>query len=108
MNRYLFASADFLAKPPGFWWVMAAMLLGSAWAWFGVVEIVTYALSVLAIIYGGMVLLQGSRDTTAIHVKLDTLIHAAEEAQNDLVGLEHETVEVIEARRAEVERTAKV
>jgi low affinity Fe/Cu permease len=50
---------------------------------------VTYALSVLAIVITGIVLIQGYRDTTALHAKMDEIIIALRETRNDLVGLEH-------------------
>ena len=49
----------------------------------------TYALSVAAIIITGVVLIQGYRDTAAIHAKLDEIVLALREARNHVVGLEH-------------------
>ena len=53
-------------------------------------EVVTYALSVAAIVITGVVLIQGYRDTAAIHAKLDEIVVALRETRNDVVSLEHE------------------
>lgn len=58
---------------------------------FGWTDVVTYALSVAAIIITGVVLIQGFRDTAAIHAKLDEIIVALERTRNDVVGLEQQT-----------------
>ena len=55
----------------------------------GLTNLVTYVLSVLAIVITGVVLIQGYRDTAAIHAKLDEIIVALRETRNDVVGLEH-------------------
>ena len=55
---------------------------------FGLTEVVTYALSVAAILITGVVLIQGYRDTAAIHAKLDEIVVALRETRNDVVGLE--------------------
>ena len=90
MNNLLFRIADFLAKPPGFYFVLVAMVISTALVPFGLTDVVTYALSVLAIVITGVVLIQGYRDTAALHAKLDELIVALRETRNDVVGLEHE------------------
>jgi low affinity Fe/Cu permease len=56
---------------------------------FGWTDVVTYALSVLAIVITGIVLIQGYRDTTALHAKMDEVIIALRQTRNELVGLEH-------------------
>lgn len=95
MNNLLFAIADFLSRPPGFYFVLAAMAVSTALVPFGLTGVVTYALSVLAIVITGVVLIQGYRDTAALHAKLDELIVAFSETRNDVVGLEHEDPERI-------------
>lgn len=50
---------------------------------------------------GRGLLLQGYRDTAAIHAKLDEIIASMRETRNEVVGLEHELPERI---AAEVER----
>jgi low affinity Fe/Cu permease len=90
MNNILFKTADFLSRPPGFYFVLAAMAVSTALVPFGLTDVVTYALSVLAIVITGVVLIQGYRDTAALHAKLDELIVALRETRNDVVGLEHE------------------
>ena len=52
---------------------------------------VTYALSVAAIVITGVLLIQGYRDTAAIHAKLDEIIVSLKETRNDVVGLEKES-----------------
>ena len=95
MNNLLFAIADFLSRPPGFYFVLAAMIASTALVPFGLTGVVTYALSVMAIVITGVVLIQGYRDTAALHAKLDELIVALRETRNDVVGLEHEDPERI-------------
>jgi low affinity Fe/Cu permease len=89
MNRLLFHTADFLSRPPGFYFLVVAMAACTAVIPFGLTNLVTYVLSVLAIVITGVVLIQGYRDTAAIHAKLDEIIVALRETRNDVVGLEH-------------------
>ena len=53
----------------------------------------------------GVVLIQGYRDTAAIHAKLDEIVIALRETRNDVVGLEHadpsEIKEVVETLERE-------
>ena len=70
-------------------------------------DIVTYGLSVQAIVISGIVLIQGYRDTAALHAKLDELLIALRETRHELVGLEHEEPEKISAVVAELEERAK-
>lgn len=107
MNRWLFASADFLSRPPGFYWVSGAMIVCTVGAFFVNENAITFGLSVAAIVITGIVLIQGYRDTAAIHAKLDELIVAVNEASNRVVGLEHETPEAIEQALKTVEEKAQ-
>ena len=61
MNRVLFAVADFLSRPPGFYVVLIAMVICTVIVPLGLTDVVTYALSVLAIVITGVVLIQGYR-----------------------------------------------
>jgi len=110
MNRMLFAIADFLSRPPGFYVVLVAMVLCTALVPLGLTDVVTYALSVLAIVITGVVLIQGYRDTAAIQAKLDEIIISLRETRNDVVGLEHadpsEIKEVVENLEHEAEQLA--
>lgn len=105
MNKLLFDLADFLGRPPGFYFVLVLMVISTALIPLGLTEVVTYLLSVAAIVITGVVLIQGYRDTAAIHAKLDEIIVALDRTHNDVVGLEHEdpkviikTVRAVEAR----------
>ena len=71
------------------------MVVSTALVPFGWTDVVTYALSVLAIVITGIVLIQGYRDTAALHAKLDEVIIALRETRNDVVGLEHEAPDKI-------------
>ena len=90
MNEALFKIADFLSRPRGFYLVLALMVVSTALVPFGLTDVVTFALSVAAIIITGVVLIQGCRDTAALHAKLDEIVVALRETRNDVVGLEHE------------------
>jgi low affinity Fe/Cu permease len=107
MNNWLFRSAEFLSSPPGFYWMLAAMGICTMLVLFGWTDIVTYFLSVLAIVITGIVLIQGYRDTAALHAKLDEILVALRETRNDLVGLEHEDPKKISAVISELEERAK-
>ena len=95
MNKLLFKTSEFLSSPPGFYFVLAAMVVSTALVPFGWTDVVTYALSVLAIVITGIVLIQGYRDTAALHAKLDEIIIALRETRNEVVGLEHEAPDKI-------------
>ena len=111
MNRMLFTVADFLSRPPGFYVVLVAMVVCTALVPLGLTDIVTYALSVLAIVITGVVLIQGYRDTAAIHAKLDEIVIALRETRNDVIGLEHadpsEIKQVVETMEREAEELAQ-
>ena len=106
MNRFLFFAADFLSRPPGFYAMLIAMVLCTALVPFGLTNTVTYALSVAAIVITGVVLIQGYRDTAAIHAKLDEIIVALDETRNDVVGLEHSDPEEIKEKLVNLEEEA--
>ena len=76
MDRQLFNVADFLSRPPGFYLVMMALVACTILVPLGWTEVVTYVLSVAAIVITGVVLIQGYRDTAAIHAKLDEIVVA--------------------------------
>lgn len=107
MNRFLFLAADFLSRPPGFYVLVVAMALCTLLVPFGLTNAVTYALSVAAIIITGVVLIQGYRDTAAIHAKLDELIVALAETRNDVVGLEHADPHEIKSKLTQLEQEAQ-
>ena len=106
MNRFLFVAADILSRPPGFYVMLIAMVLCTALVPFGLTNAVTYALSVAAIVITGVVLIQGYRDTAAIHAKLNEIIIALDETRNDVVGLEHAEPEEIRAKLVKLEEEA--
>ena len=64
------------------------------------------ALSVAAIVITGIVLIQGYRDTAAIHAKLDEIIVSLDETRNDVVGLEHAEPEEIREKLIVLEEEA--
>jgi low affinity Fe/Cu permease len=106
MNNWLFKSADFLSRPPGFYFVIILMVFSTALVPFGLTEVITYALSVAAILITGVVLIQGYRDTAAIHAKLDEIVVALHETRNDVVGLEHKDPEKIKEAVDRLEQEA--
>ena len=75
---------------------------------FGWTNVVTYALSVLAIVITGVVLIQGYRDTAALHAKLDEIVISLRETRNDVVGLEHADPDEIKGVLECLEREAEV
>ena len=107
MNRFLFQLGDFLSSPPGFYLVLVAMAVCTVLVPLGFTEVVTYVLSVAAIVITGVVLIQGYRDTAAIHAKLDEIIIALRETRNDVVGLEHQDPKDIKRELARLENEAK-
>ena len=107
MDKLLFRMAEFLSRPPGFYLVIVAMVVSTALVPLGWTDVVTYALSVAAIIITGVVLIQGYRDTAAIHAKLDEIIVSLKETRNDVVGLEKENPKKIKAAIEKLEREAK-
>ena len=107
MNRLLFVAADFLSRPPGFYVVVVAMAACTLLVPFGLTSAVTYALSVAAIIITGVVLIQGYRDTAAIHAKLDEIVIALQRTRNDVIGLEHADPEEIKSKLIELEKEAE-
>jgi low affinity Fe/Cu permease len=106
MNRVLFVAADFLSRPPGFYVMMIAMTFCTGLVPFGLTNAVTYALSVAAIVITGVVLIQGYRDTAAIHAKLDEIVISLDETRNDVVGLEHAEPEEIREKLTMLEEEA--
>lgn len=107
LNNLLFKLADFLGRPPGFYVVLGLMVVSTVLLPLGLTDMVTYALSVAAIVITGVVLIQGYRDTAAIHAKLDEIIVALRQAHNDVVGLEHEDPKDIAESLSEIEERAK-
>ncbi|MBZ9676414.1 low affinity iron permease family protein [Mesorhizobium sp. ES1-1] len=106
MNKVLFVAADFLSRPPGFYVMVLAMVVCTALVPFGMTNVVTYALSVAAIVITGVVLIQGYRDTAAIHAKLDEIIVGLNQTRNDVVGLEHADPKEIKEKLAKLEEEA--
>jgi low affinity Fe/Cu permease len=107
MDTWLFRIADFLGRPPGFYMVLAGMVFCTLLVPLGWTDVVTYGLSVVAIVITGVVLIQGYRDTAAIHAKLDEIIVALREPRNKVVGLEHESPDRIKKVVEEIEEEAK-
>ena len=86
---------------------MVALVVCTALVPLGMTDLVTYVLSVAAIIITGVVLIQGYRDTAAIHAKLDEVIIALRETRNDVVGLEHADPKEIQAAVERLEQEAE-
>lgn len=82
------------------------MAVSTALVPFGLTNVITYALSVAAIVITSIVLIQGYRDTAAIHAKLDEIIVSMQETRNGVVGLEHEQPEHITAAVKQIEEEA--
>jgi low affinity Fe/Cu permease len=104
-DPHLFRAADFLSRPPGFYLILVLMIGCTLLVPLGLTNVVTFGLSVAAIVITGVVLVQGYRDTAAIHAKLDEIVVALRETRNEVVGLEHEDPKRIKevVRRLEVE-----
>lgn len=104
--------SDFSAHP---YTQLGFVLVCIAWFWLGLrVDILTAALSILAITLTQMVLnrqeereVDAHRRDVALHAKLDELLHASRRARDELAGIEVLEEEEIEALRdgAVVERT---
>jgi low affinity Fe/Cu permease len=87
--------------------VLAALVICTALVPLGLTGLVTYILSVAAVVITSVVLIQGNRDTAAIHAKLNELIIALRETRNDVVGLEHADPKEIQATVERLEREAQ-
>ena len=105
-NTLLFKLAEFLARPLGFYAVLGLMVVSTVLLPFGYTDVVTYVLSVAAIVITGVVLIQGYRDTAAIHAKLDEIIVAMRHTRNELVGVERQDPKAIDALLHEIEARA--
>jgi low affinity Fe/Cu permease len=106
VNNWLFKASEFLSTPPGFYLILAIMAICTALVFFGWTDFVTYGLSVLAIVITGIILIQGYRDTAALHAKLDEVIIALGETRNEVVGLEHRDPKEIAATLEALETEA--
>ena len=81
------------ARSKRFPWISAALVP------FGWTDVVTYALSVAAIVITGVVLIQSYRDTAAIHAKLDELLRSDPASRTELGRIDEEEPERIEKHR---------
>jgi low affinity Fe/Cu permease len=106
VNHWLYQSAEFLSKPPGFYWMLGVMVAATGFVPFGWTNQVTYALSVAAIVITGVVLIQGYRDTAAIQAKLDEIVLAMNAARNEVIGLEKREPEEIAEEIEKIEHEA--
>lgn len=97
--------AGFLATTLGFCTTLASIILFGALGWplgWSDVWLLSFNLflSVFAALIGGIILVAGARDTKALHVKIDELIHAIPGARDAMMGIEALSEEEIAARRA--------
>jgi low affinity Fe/Cu permease len=111
MTRLINAIADFLSTAVGFLATFVALVLGVAIGFLvqfneGFMFGFNLALSVLAIIVSGVILVAGARSEAALHVKLDYLIEHSK-ATNRIIGIEHKDNREIEAERTRVEEEAR-
>lgn len=85
------------------WAVSAANWFGTSYAiigvpvvcatWFAVglsVDVLTGILSILAITISSLVLVAQNRDSCALHLKLDELLHGVDKADDHIAGIEKE------------------
>lgn len=105
MTRLLYATAAFLSRPAGFWSIHAAMalgaLLGLPWGFGEAWQLpYTLGLSVLAISLSMVLLIAQSRESKALHVKLDELLITLPQPRSELARLEDQSEDQIEALRA--------
>jgi low affinity Fe/Cu permease len=97
MNRLLFQMADFISRPPGFYFLMIAMVACTAALPLSMTDVVTYGLSVLAIVITGVVLIQGLSRHRGHSCKAGRDRCRASGNRNDVVGLEHSDPKEIKA-----------
>jgi low affinity Fe/Cu permease len=55
VNKLLFKAAEFLSQPPGFYLVLVAMAVCTALVPLDLTDVITFALSVAAIVITGVV-----------------------------------------------------
>lgn len=111
LAHYLNLFAGFLSTAPGFVATLIVLFVG-----IGIGALIQFDdwfmlgfnlfLSILAIVFAGIILVSGARSEAALHVKLDYLIRYSK-ATNEAIGLEHKDVEEIEAERKAIEDEAK-
>lgn len=83
-------------------------------AWFllplgeSATAVLTLVLSVLAITLTQMVLNQQKRHESALHLKIDELIHAMRGARDEVMGIEHKSEAELEKLRITGDRAERV
>ncbi len=111
IDRHVTSFAAWLSTPAGFLATLfvVAVGLGAGYVlsfddrWLLVFNL---ALSIAAILFSGIILVAGAKDTAAIQIKLDGLIKAVDKADDRLIGIDHKSTEELEALREECEAPA--
>jgi low affinity Fe/Cu permease len=105
IDRHVSSLATWLSKPIGFPATVFTVTVGLAagfvlsfndhWA-----LVFNLALSIGAILFSGIILVAGAKDTGAIQAKLDELIRAVDKADDHLIGIDQRSSEELEEMRA--------
>ena len=104
MTAAIYAFADFLSSARGFLAICGSIVAGLLLGWpFGFPEmwllLFNLYLSIAALVIGGAILVSSRRESLAEHAKLDEVIRAIGAARNELIRIEEQPEEEIEARR---------
>ena len=111
LTHYLNRMAGFLSTAFGFVSTLAVLCCGIAIGMliqFNDFYMLGFNLflSIVAIVFSGIILVSGARSEAALHVKLDYLIRYSR-AKNSAIGLEHKETAEIEAERKAIEADAQ-
>lgn len=95
-----------LSTPVGFVLVNVGMGVGCLASAMGLAteSMFTLTLSVFAITISNAVLVAQSRDTLAVHLKLDELLRTQEAARDAVIGAEHKSKDELEDELSRLER----
>lgn len=108
IDRPITRLATWLSKPIGFLATVASVAAGLSAGYFMAFSdhwalVYNMALSIVALLLAGIILVAGAKDTAAIQTKLDELIRAVDKADDRLIGIDQKSAEELEKLRVVVE-----
>lgn len=105
IDKPIVGLATWLSRPAGFLAtclvVAAGIGLGVALSWSEAFTLAfNLALSIAALVFAGVILVAGAKDTASLQAKLDNLISSIDKADNRLIGIERRDTEELERLRS--------